>query len=101
MKEALLYSGAALYAVNYSVGWLLFFGVIKMKKSQHQLLFGLILANLLALIPFSAGSGGTLALLLTSTAMMAILPFGKKGGAYHKAVSTAGLIAYLLMLLFE
>ncbi|MBK8549626.1 MAG: hypothetical protein IPL53_00670 [Ignavibacteria bacterium] len=37
---------------------------------------------------------------LSLTAML-ILPFGNKGGVYHRAVSSLGLILYIAVLIIE
>ncbi len=97
MKEILLYAGAVLYAANYLTGWLLYFRLIRMGKRQHQILFGSILLVMIALIPFMYGSGSAFVMLLISIIMMAVLPFGRKGGAYHIIVSTIGLISFAMI----
>ncbi len=97
MKEILLYAGAVLYAANYITGWLLYFRRIRMGKRQHQILFGSILLVMIALIPFMYGSGNAFVMLLISIIMMAVLPFGRKGGAYHIIVSTIGLISFAMI----
>ncbi len=97
MREILLYAGAVLYAANYLTGWLLYLRKIKMGKRQHQILFISIFMVLIALMPFMYGSGTAFVMLLISIIMMAVLPFGRKGGAYHILVSTIGLLSFTLI----
>lgn len=83
--------------INYAIGWMLYAGKIKMRKRQHQLLYVSVIVLLIALIPFVADESGSLIFVSFSLVMMAILPFGKKGNMYHIAVSTAGLLAYVML----
>jgi hypothetical protein len=86
-----------LYVINYAIGWMLYAGKIKMRKRQHQLLYVSVIVLLIALIPFIADEPGTLILVSFSIVMMVILPFGKKGSMYHIVVSSAGLLAYVML----
>lgn len=83
--------------INYAIGWMLYVGKIKMRKRQHQLLYVSVIVLLIALIPFVADEPGALILVSFSIVMMAILPLGKKGSMFHIAVSSAGLLAYLML----
>lgn len=83
--------------INYAIGWMLYAGKIKMRKRQHQLLYVSVIVLLIALLPFVADESGSLIQVSFSLVMMAILPFGKKGSMYHIAVSSAGLLAYLML----
>lgn len=85
------------YVINYAIGWMLYAGKIRMRKRQHQLLYVSVIVLLVALLPFVSDESGSLVLVSFSLLMMAILPFGKKGGRYHIAVSSSGLLAYLML----
>lgn len=96
MEEAVHIAGLIMFAANYSTGWLLHYGVIRMGRFQHRLLYASIVAMLIAYLPFVRNDVFALVLTLFSLLMMVILPFGRKGGAYHIAASTAGLAAYCI-----
>ncbi|MBS1493103.1 MAG: hypothetical protein JST55_06320 [Bacteroidetes bacterium] len=99
MEKILTYSALFFYVVNYLVGWLLYLKIITMKKITHQILFAAIIINLiLILILVNLSLFGKM-LILFSLLFMAILPLGKKGGVYHRVVSTLGLIFYAIFIL--
>ncbi len=95
-SDYLYVSGLVIYLVNYAIGWLLYFKVISMNKSTHQVFYSLIIINLiLLLVSLQLFSTGFL-LVLASLILMFVLPFGKKGGVYHIMVSTAGVLVYIV-----
>ena len=95
LLRILLFSGLFLYLANYAAGWLLHFDRITMTKRAHQVLFGLIIVNLFVLLFFIGFLSKPFILCAASLLMLVILPFGEKGGMYHRTVATAGLVLYL------
>ena len=95
IRNYLYWSGLLIYAVNYSIGWLLYFKFISMTKRTHQVFYSLIIINLILLLFFIQFLSLRFFLTLASLVLMLILPLGKKGGMYHRIVSTAGLMCYI------
>lgn len=95
MKTLFVYAGLIVYLLNYSIGWLLYFGRLRIGKREHQIVFALIFILLLILIPYHLSEAPKLMMLFASLLMMILLPFGKKGGIYHRVVSTLGFMFYL------
>ena len=99
MEEYLIYTGLLLYIVNYFIGWGLIFGWFRISVRTHQVVYTLLIINVIFALLFSdklfspGFSFGALSLL-----MLIILPFGKKGETYHKFVSSIGFLSYLLFL---
>jgi hypothetical protein len=93
--DYLFWSGLLIYLVNYSIGWLLYFKIISMTKRTHQIFYSLIIINLLLLLVFVQFFSTRFFLVLASLLFMLILPLGKKGGVYHRVVSTVGLLCFL------
>lgn len=96
--KILLVSGLIIYSINYIIGWLLFFKIISMSKKTHQVFFALIIINLAVLLFYLNFLSMNFILCLASLVMMIILPFGKKGGVYHRVTSSAGLLLYISVL---
>ncbi len=94
--EYLYWSGLIVYAVNYLIGWLLYFHVISMNKRTHQIFYSLIIINLIVLLFFIQFLSVRFFLVLASLVLMLILPMGRKGGIFHRVGSTVGLICYAL-----
>ncbi len=88
-------SGLVIYLVNFAIGWLLYFKIISMNKSTHQVFYSLIIINLILLLVSLQFFSTRFLLVLASLVLMFVLPFGKKGGVYHIIVSTAGLVCYI------
>jgi hypothetical protein len=93
--EYLYWSGLLIYAVNYAIGWLLYFRIISMRKKTHQIFFSLIIINLIALLFFLQFFSARFFIVLTSLVCMLILPLGRNGGMYHRIVSTVGLLCFV------
>lgn len=93
----LLWSGLIVYIVNYAIGWLLYFKIISMKKRTHQVFYSAILLNLFLLLFYLKFLSVNLFLNSASLAAMIALPLGKKGGVYHRIVSSVGLGLYVVM----
>jgi hypothetical protein len=93
--DYLYWSGLLIYLVNYAIGWLLYFKIITMKKRTHQIIYSLIIINLLLLLFFMQFFSARFFLVLASLVFMLILPLGRKGGMYHRIVSTAGLVCFV------
>lgn len=92
-------SGLVLFSVNYITGWLLKFGVIKMTKRQHQVIYILLLANVLLLLAGLNFLSNKFLLYLLSFLLLVSLPLGKKGGVYHIIISTLAVFTYLFTML--
>ena len=88
-------SGLIIYLVNYIIGWLLYFKIISMNKSTHQVFYSLIIINLILLLVSLQFFSTRFLLVLVSLVLMFVLPFGKKGGVYHIMVSTVGVLCYI------
>jgi hypothetical protein len=95
----LLITGLILYITNYATGWLLYYKKISMTKKTHQILFALIIINLISLLFFLKLFEHDFNHCSASLIMMIILPIGKKGGKYHITVSTLGLLFYFIFIL--
>ncbi|MEO8663924.1 MAG: hypothetical protein ABI462_00395 [Ignavibacteria bacterium] len=101
MTITLLYTGISLYVINYTIGWLLHFRFISLTRLTHQIFFAAIILNLILFLILVKLSAPGFVFCLSSLICMLILPLGKKGGMYHRAVSTAGLVLFLLLLIVE
>lgn len=95
MIKIVLVSGLIWYALNYIIGWLLYFKRIRMTKRMHQLLYGLIIVHLILLLYLTYPVMPAFVFVIISLVFMAFLPMGRKGGVYHIVVSSAGLAAYI------
>ncbi|MDZ4711538.1 MAG: hypothetical protein SGI89_04350 [bacterium] len=95
----LLLTGLIIYLINYLIGWLLYFKIITMKTKVHQIFFSAIIIILLMNILFLEGK--QVYFCLASLVCMIALPFGRKGGIYHQALSTTGLILYCSIFIVE
>lgn len=95
----LLLTGLIIYIINYLIGWLLYFKIISMKKQTHQIFFAAIIILLLINIFFLEGK--QIYFCFASLMCMIALPFGRKGGLYHQALSSAGLILYCCIFIVE
>lgn len=91
-----MYAGLILYSVNYAIGWMLSSRKLAITKRSHQAIYSALIAVLAVNAYFSPGDIVGLGLILTSLAMMLILPLGIKGGYYHRIVSSLGLILYII-----
>lgn len=60
-------------------------------------MFLAVLLNLVLILTLTAISGLNFYICFASLFCMFMLPFGRKGNFYHIAVSTAGLIFYLIV----
>lgn len=96
MGSGLLYSGLVLYILNYSIGWGLNLNAISISRRTHQVIYSLLIINVFFLLFFIDLSSRGFIFALLSLMMLFILPFGKKGGTYHKITSTIGFLSYLL-----
>ena len=86
--EILLISGLLIFSVNYITGWLLYAGKISIGKKIHQIMF------------IKRVNNGYFSRAL-SLLMMAILPFGKKGGRFHIIASSAGIILFIMLMMMN
>lgn len=93
----LIYSCLILYILNYITGWLIYYGKIKVGKKIHQVMFASLIINLILIIFFSKIPFTQKIFCALSLTAMVLLPFGKKGGRYHIALSSAGLIMFLTL----
>lgn len=87
-------SGLILYIINYLTGWLVYFKVLNISKLKHTILFIILLAVLVALLINLNFLSNKFLLYLASIVFLLALPAGTKGGKYHIAVSTAGILIY-------
>ncbi len=101
MKNGLLISGAAIYLINYIIGWLLKLGFIKLSHNVHQGIFTLLLLDLTVLLFFMQHVNTGSVLLVLSLLFLILLPFGKKGDIYHIVLSTAGILTYSIFFVIE
>lgn len=93
-----MYAGLILYSVNYAIGWMLFSGKLAITKRSHQAIYSALIAVLAVNVYLNLGDITRLGLILTSLAMMLILPLGIKGGYYHRIVSSLGLMLYIIFI---
>jgi hypothetical protein len=94
----LLFTGLALYILNYITGWLIYLKKISISKRAHQILFALIIFNLALILVFIKLPFTEFIFCALSICCMAALPFGKKGGIFHRVISSTGLIIYVIFL---
>jgi len=97
--DILLISGLVLFTINYVTGWLLKFRLLSITKILHQIMFALLIINLLIILLFKVSGFYNISLCVLSLLMLFILPFGKKGSGYHITVSTIGFILYVILIL--
>lgn len=99
ITNILLITGLIMYLTNYTIGWLLHLKKITMSKRTHQFFFALIIINLSLLLFFLKFLTIDFILVSGSLISMLALPFGKKGGKYHIAIATFGILFYLILIL--
>ena len=95
--KLLLWSGLIIYIVNYTIGWLLYFKIISMKKGMHQVFYSAIILNLFLLLFYLKFLSVDFFLDSASLGAMIALPFGRKGGVYHRIVSSVGVGLYFVL----
>lgn len=95
LSTLLIYSGLFLYTFNYIIGWLLFYKRIKVAKRTHQIFFAGVIVILVLQLVFLRLGWLEIILDTGSLGCMIALPFGVKGGVYHRVVSSLGLVLYL------
>jgi len=98
MLHILLYTGLVLFIINYSIGWSLHYGTIHIRKFTHQLIFSLILINLALLLFFLKAFSSEFFICSVSFILLLILPLGKKGGIYHRIISSLSLVMYMVLM---
>ena len=94
MLELLIISGGILYAVNYIIGWGLYYKKISITKRTHQVIYTLLILNLVLIIFNTLFFTNDFFMCFLSLLFLLALPLGKKGGMYHRVVSTAGFGVY-------
>lgn len=99
MGSFFLISGLILYIINYSIGWALAFGKISISSRTHQIIYSLLIINVFFVLFFVDMFSTGFVFGVISLITLLIMPFGKKGGAFHKAVSTVGFLSYLLFIM--
>jgi hypothetical protein len=99
LLNILIWSGLFLYIINYAIGWSLYFGLIRISKISHQIIFSAIIVNLIAVIFFLKLFSLEFIICLFSLLMMVLLPLGRSGGKYHRTVSSTGFALYLILFL--
>jgi hypothetical protein len=99
--EILLISGLLIFSVNYITGWLLYAGKISIGKKIHQIMFMSVILNLIFILIFIKLPFYEKIICALSLLMMAILPFGKKGGRFHIIASSAGIIFFIILLMMN
>lgn len=98
MGSFLLITGLVLYLINYSIGWALASGKVFISVRTHQIIYSLLIINVFFAMFFVDLFSTGFTFGVVSLLMLLILPFGKKGGTYHKVVSTLGFLSYLLFI---
>lgn len=88
-----------LYAANYITGVLVYFKVIAVSRLSHSIMFGILLAALLFFLINLDFLSNKFILYSVSFVLLLLLPAGTKGGKYHAAVSTAGILIFVLTML--
>jgi hypothetical protein len=101
MQYALLISGAAVYLINYIIGWLLKLEVLTLTRKFHRIIFSVLLLNLTVLLFYVNFHEANSFMLITSIFLLLLLPFGKKGGVFHILLSTAGIFIYSVFFVIE
>ena len=94
-----LYTGLFVYAFNYFIGWLIYFKFITLGKFVHQIMLVSIITALIILLFYIKLFSLQFVLCSLSLICMLVLPLGKKGGIYHRLVSSAGFVIYILFFL--
>ncbi len=78
---------------------MLHFRIISMSKRTHQIFFAAIIINLILILLFTELNTVRFVMCGFSLSAMILLPFGRKGGIYHRVVSSIGLILFVLVIL--
>jgi hypothetical protein len=100
MGTILITTGLILYIINYSIGWMLNFGKSRISRKTHQIIYSLLIINVFFVLFFTDLFSPGFTFGVISLLMLLILPFGKKGGTYHKMISTIGFLSYLVYIFF-
>jgi len=101
LKIGILFiTGLLFYAINYITGILLYFQKIYLPKKLHQLMFAVVIINLVLILIFEELSSLNFIICSLSLLSMLILPFGKKGGKFHILISSTGLLLYTALIYF-
>jgi len=72
-----------------------------MTKRTHEIFFAAIILNLVLILILVNLTSLEIFFCSCSLLAMIVLPLGRKGGTYHKIVSTSGLILFLFIFLVE
>lgn len=99
ITSILTVTGLFMYIINYMTGWLIHFKVIRLSKLMHTILFAVLLIVLFALLLDLNFLSNKFLLYSASFLLMLVLPAGTKGGLYHIAVSTAGILVFSFTML--
>jgi hypothetical protein len=100
MGSILLITGLILYTLNYSIGWALASEKLSIQVRTHQIIYSLLIINVFFAMFFVDLFSTGFVFGVISLLMLLILPFGKKGGTYHKVISTVGFLSYLLFIFY-
>lgn len=100
MDNVLLITGLVLYTINYSIGLALNFNKVRITIRTHQVIYSLLIINVFFVMFFVDLFSTGFVFGVISLIMLLILPFGKKGGTYHKVISTVGFLSYLLFIFY-
>ena len=92
-------TGLLLFIYNYSVGWIAGFKILNITKLHHQLIYILLLLNIILLLFLLDFLSNKFLLYLTSLLFLLFLTYGSKGGIFHRVISTAAFAAYIFTML--
>ncbi|HMQ78912.1 MAG TPA: hypothetical protein PKE39_08420 [Ignavibacteria bacterium] len=99
ITSILTVTGLVMYIINYMTGWLIYFKIIRISKILHSIMYALLLIVLLALLIDLNFLSNKFLLYSVSFLLILVLPAGTKGGLYHIAVSTSGILLFSFTML--
>jgi hypothetical protein len=95
----LIISGLLVFTYNYIIGWLVHFKIVTISKTHHQLIYAVLVLNLVILLIFLNFLSNKFLLYSLSLLLLISLPIGEKGGIYHRIISTFAFFVYLFTML--
>lgn len=92
-------SGLLIFIYNYIIGWLVHFKIVTISRIHHQVIYIILIANIIALLFTLNFLSNKFLLYFLSLLLVLSLPLGEKGKSYHRIISTLALLAYIFTML--
>jgi hypothetical protein len=95
----LITTGLILFCINYIIGWLLKFKVIKISAGTHRIIFFLLMANLVLVLLNVDFPTNKFLLYAASLLCLALIPLNINADKYHITVSTISMTIFVFTML--